>query len=68
MIYIITNKSKAENYGFSSDTHIVSGNLMCLNEKEVMATQTLNGTLSERVKTLGGKQYTLAEARSKMKI
>lgn len=67
MEYIITDKKVAENYGFNPQTHLVVGTKICLNEKEVLGTQTLKGTLKTRVKTLGGKIYSRDEALEIMK-
>lgn len=67
MQYIITTTAKAENYGFNPVAHLVKGTKICLNEKEVMDTQVLQGTLQERAKTLGGKIYSRDEALELMK-
>ncbi len=54
MRYIIADKTKAVNYGFLVETHICSGDMMCINEKDLMNTVCLSGTLEERADKLGG--------------
>lgn len=54
MEYVIANKKKAVDFGFAENEHLVNGSIMCLNEKEVMISVSLTGTLSERASTLGG--------------
>lgn len=63
MLYIIADKERASVSGFNVSLHRTSGSWVVLNEKEVRFSQTLTGTLEERAKELGGKVYTLAEAR-----
>lgn len=62
MDYIIADKKLAENFGFNPETHLVTGMKICLNEKEVMGSQSLKGALAARAKTLGGKVYSREEA------
>lgn len=54
MEYVIANKKKAVDFGFAENEHLVNGSIMCLNEKEVMMSVSLSGTLSERAESLGG--------------
>lgn len=54
MEYVIANRKKAVDFGFAENEHVVNGSVMCLNEKEVMMSACLIGTLSERASTLGG--------------
>lgn len=62
MKYIVTDKSIAKDWGFDPATHRVSKQYMCLNEKEVLVSQVLKGTLEERAETLKGMICTGEEA------
>lgn len=63
MEYIIADRNKARNWGFSENGHIVRGTFICLNEKEVMNSQAMSGTLEERAKELGGLVSSVTEAK-----
>lgn len=63
MEYIIANREKAKDWGFSEIGHTVSGNLICLNEKEVINNPSLNGSLAERAELLGGCISSITEAK-----
>lgn len=63
MEYVIADRKKAKDWGFSETGHIVRGTLICLNEKEVMCSQAMNGTLEERAKELGGVISSVTEAK-----
>ncbi len=54
MRYIIADKTKAVNYGFLVETHRCNGDMMCINEKDLMNTLCLSGTIEERAYKLGG--------------
>lgn len=78
MLYIIADTAKAKAAGFDPLTHRTEGKWVllngylkekqwiALNEKEAMNAQALGGTLEERAKALGGKIYTLAEAKDEL--
>lgn len=63
MEYIIANREKAKDWGFSEIGHTVSGDLICLNEKEVINNPSLNGSLAERAELLGGRISSITEAK-----
>lgn len=63
MEYIIADLKKAQDWGFSKIGHITKGNLICLNEKEVMYNQALNGDLAERAEMLGSTVSSASEAK-----
>lgn len=54
MEYIIADKAKAINYGFTAETHRCKGDMMCINEKELMNSVCLSGSLKERADKLHG--------------
>lgn len=54
MNYIIADKTKAVNYGFQVETHVCNGDMMCINEKELMNSVCISGTLKERADKLNG--------------
>ncbi|MBD5357445.1 MAG: hypothetical protein HDR88_10645 [Bacteroides sp.] len=54
MNYIIADKSKAVNYGFQIETHLCNGDMMCINEKELMNSVCMSGNLIERADKLSG--------------
>ncbi|MGM9779383.1 MAG: hypothetical protein ACI3ZD_13815 [Prevotella sp.] len=62
MNYIVCTTIKAKEYGFQMYGRISNGKDVFLNEKEVINSQTLNGTLEERAETLEGKVLTETEA------
>lgn len=63
MEYIIADRKKAKDWGFSEIGHSVRGNLICLNEKEVMNSQAMKGSLPERAELLGGCLSSVTEAK-----
>lgn len=63
MEYIIANRQKAKNWGFTEMGHAVRGSFICLNEKEVMSSPSLTGTLGERAAELGGYVASVTEAK-----
>ncbi|MEG1729614.1 MAG: hypothetical protein RR280_08770 [Bacteroidaceae bacterium] len=68
MIYVIADKVKCADSGFSTSTHRVNGNLMLLNEKEVINNVALSGmNLREKMIPISGKDYTLSEIKQVMK-
>lgn len=66
MDYIITTTEKAFNWGFTPVGHTINGNKICLNEKEVMANESLTGSLAERVIQLDGAIVDVNEAKEIM--
>lgn len=66
MLYVIANLKKAQAHGFMKLGHATRGEIICLNEKEVMNSEGLSGTLDERAKALGGAVATLGEAQLQM--
>lgn len=54
MRYIIADRKTAEGHGYNADLHNCKETSMCLNEKEVMSSVVLQGTLEERARTLRG--------------
>lgn len=78
MLYVIADTAKSQAAGFNPLTHRTEGKRVVLNdysesrqwivlnEKEVLFSAKLNGTLEERAEALGGKVYTLAEARDEL--
>lgn len=54
MRYIIANKSTAVDYGFQVETHLCTDDMMCINEKELMNSICMSGTLEERANKLHG--------------
>lgn len=63
MEYVIADLKKAKNWGFTELGHAVRGSLICLNEKEVMGSTSLKGTLKERAEELAGYVTSVAEAK-----
>lgn len=59
----MADRRKAKLSGFSETGHAVKGNLVCLNEKEVMNNPVMRGTLQERAKALGGSVCTATKAK-----
>lgn len=66
MNYIIADKAKAKNWGFSELGHIVNGSKICLNEKEVINNPAMSGTIEERAEELGGCVTSATEAKQIM--
>jgi hypothetical protein len=62
MRYIIANKKQAENVHISLIGHLVKGDEVMLNEKEVTACSLLSGDISERASQIGGKVYEYVSA------
>lgn len=58
MKYIVANKKKALDAGVSLLGHLVKGEYIILNEKEVMFLPYLDGELEDRIFSLGGIVYT----------
>lgn len=54
MRYIIADKKQAINYGFPAETHLCKGDMMCINEKELMNSICMSGSLKERADKLLG--------------
>ena len=54
MRYIIADKSKAVDYGFQVETHLCNGDMMCINEKDLMNSVCISGSLNERAEKLNG--------------
>lgn len=54
MRYIIAYKTSAVSHGFQVETHRCVGDLICLNEKEVMNSVCMSGDLEERAGKLNG--------------
>lgn len=61
MQYIIANKNKAIQKGFTIIGHRTHGDKILLNEKEVLDSPRLSGELKERVEEVDG--YVYSEAR-----
>lgn len=57
MKYVICNKDKALAAGFHELGHKMKGTMMLLNEREVIISPRLSGTLEERASALGGRTY-----------
>lgn len=68
MDYVIVEISKAGAYGFTERGHAVHDGRMCLNQKEVMHSPRLEGTLAERAATLGGIVVDIHEAKRILSI
>lgn len=66
MKYIIADLKKAKDWGFMELGHLIKGNKICLNEKEVVNNPAMSGTLAERAETLGGSVLTAAETKQIM--
>lgn len=66
MEYIIAERDKANEWGFTELGHIVRGSLICLNEKEVMNNVAMSGTLEDRAEALCGYVTTASEAKMTM--
>lgn len=62
MNYIVCSIKKAKEYGFHLLGRYSNGKDVFLNENEVKNSQTLEGDLEERVKTLEGSLLTETEA------
>lgn len=62
MNYIVCTTKKAKEYGFQLLGRYSNGKDVFLNENEVKNSQTLEGDLEERVKTLEGSLLTETEA------
>lgn len=61
MRYVIANKTLAGEKGFSLKTHRTHGDLMLLNEKEVVNNPALHaGSLADRASEIAGTVYTCA--------
>lgn len=58
MRYVIANKALAVDAGFPTVGHRVQGNLILLNEKELMCSAALTGTIDERAAAIEGTVYT----------
>ena len=58
MRYIIADKTKASDAGINLLGHRTNGNLVILNEKEVMMSPSLNGDLEKRCVAILGTCYT----------
>lgn len=63
MEYVIANLKKAKDWGFTEIGHAVKESIICLNEKEVMNNEALQGDLAERAELLGGYVASLSEAK-----
>ncbi len=63
MEYIVADREKAKDWGFSETGHAVRGNLICLNEKEVINNPVMRGSLAERAELLGGCISSITEAK-----
>lgn len=63
MQYIIADLKKAIDWGFLELSHLIKGNKICLNEKEVINNQAMSGTLAERAEILGGSVLTATETK-----
>lgn len=66
MRYFLANYEKAASLGFNPHTHKNNGNLMLLNEREVMACRGLEGTAEERATSLEATLYTTNQAKVKL--
>ncbi len=58
MRYVVANKEKALNSGVLLLGHMVNGESIILNEKEVMCLSSLDGELEDRILSLDGIVYT----------
>jgi len=66
MRYVLAETEKAMWYGFKKITHRVVGDMMILNEKELMANANLDGEVEERAELVGGEVLTENELLSKL--
>lgn len=58
MRYVVANKEKALDAGVLLLGHLVKGESIILNEKEVMCLPSLDGELEDRILLLDGIVYT----------
>jgi len=63
MEYVIADIKKAQDWGFSEIGHKVSNSIIYLNEKEIMNSQSLKGSLTERADQLEGRVVSVTEAK-----
>lgn len=61
MKYVIAKSKIALSVGISKKGHIVNNGFIIMNEKEIMNCEFLEGSIEERVQTLGGTIYTNTE-------
>lgn len=62
MMYVVINKQKAQELGFSFDTHRCVGEQMVVNEKELLMNPLIKGDdTQERAESINGKVMSLAE-------
>lgn len=62
MRYLVIPTTAAKAYGFDESLHLTRGDMMCVNEKEVMMNPRLAGTLADRASALGSPLYSSDEA------
>lgn len=58
MRYAVVDVEIAESLGFSKTTHRIVPQGMILNEKEIMVSPSMKGTLNERVNSIQAVLYT----------
>ncbi len=63
MRYAITEIEKAKTYGFTTFGHKTNGDLICINENELINAPTMSGTLEERVTALEAELLSDSEAK-----
>ena len=66
MRYAIAKTDKAKMFGFKEFGHKTNRDLICINEKELMNTTTMSGSLEERVEALEAELLSDSEAKIKM--
>ncbi len=66
MRYVTANKEKAKAWGFSELGHVMHGDIMILNEKEVAHSVAMSGDLEARAEELGGEILTATELKMKL--
>ena len=67
MRYVVANKEKALDAGVLLLGHLVKGESIILNEKEVMCLPSLDGELEDRISLLDGIVYTNTKKKKKKK-
>lgn len=63
MRYAITEIENAKIFGFKTFGHKTNGDLICINENELLNAPTMCGTLEERVAALNAELLSDSEAK-----
>lgn len=67
MLYIIADTQAASRQGFSGGGYPTANGLTCINEKDFLTSQTLEGDLRQRAEAIGGRIVSRGEALEAMK-